>query len=335
MGKKYKNLFAQITSEENFWLAYKKTAKDIQLSSQHLEFRANLAANVETLRQAVINETYQPGEPNIFPVFEPMRRTITAMPFADRMVHHALCNIIEPIFERVFLPGSYACRVNKGTHAAAKKVQSILRHIKATGGDPWVLKTDFKKYFHSIPTWVLLKEICRKISCQPTIRLIKRIIGTGVGLAIGWLISQLGANIVGHVVDRWLTHTAKCKYWVRYMDDVVIIARSREALEPICMAMRWVSEVHLKLEFSQWNIQPESRGVNFVGYRIWATHMLLRKQSVINAKRKLKQFAKNGDTAGRDRFLGAWLGHAGHANSFNLLKSLGVDHDQRLLQPAH
>ena len=133
----------------------------------------------------------------------------------------------------------------------------------------------------------------------------------------------------------WLTHTAKCKHWVRYMDDIVVIARSREALEPICMAMRWVSEVHLELEFSQWNIQPESRGVNFVGYRIWSTHMLLRKDSVKKAKRKLKRFAETGDDAGRARFLGAWLGHAGHANSYNLLKSLGVADHERLLQPAH
>lgn len=334
MGKKYKDLFDQITTKENFWLAYKKTAKDIQLTPQHLEFRANLAANIESLRKAVIEERYTPGEPNIFPVFEPMQRTITAMPFADRLLHHALCNIIEPIFEKVFLPTTYACRVNKGTHAAAKMVQSKLRRIKKTGAQPWVLKTDFKKYFSSIPIWVLIKEISRKISCQPTIRLIKRILGSGVGLAIGWLISQLGANIVGHVVDRWLTHTVRCKHWVRYMDDIVIIAHSREALDPICMAMRWVSEVHLELEFSQWNIQPETRGVNFVGYRIWATHMLLRKQSVTKAKRKLKKFAETGDSEGRDRFLGAWLGHARHASSYNLLKSLGVE-NERLLQPAH
>lgn len=324
MGKKYKNLFVQITSKENFWLAYKKTAKDIQMTPQHLEFRANLTRNIESLRNAVIKERYIAGSPNVFPVFEPQVRTITAMPFADRLLHHAICNVIEPIFEKVFLPTSYACRMNKGTHAAANKVQSKLRYIKKQGGNPWVLKTDFKKYFHSIPTWVLMREIRRKVSCQPTLRLIQRVIGNKRGLPIGWLTSQLGANITGHVVDRWLTHTAKCKHWVRYMDDVVIMTHSREALEPICMAMRWVSEVHLELEFSQWHIQPESRGVNFVGYRIWASHKLLRTQSVIKAKRKLRHFNKTGDDAGRKRFLGAWLGHARHADSHNLLKSLGV-----------
>lgn len=248
------------------------------------------------------------------------------MPFVDRVAEHALCNVIDPIFDKVFLPQSYACRPGKGTHAAAGDVQAELRRRKAKGVTTWVLKTDYSRYFASIRRPVLHSEYRRKIACPPTLRLIKALIPEeGCGLDIGRLTSQLSANINGHVVDRWLVHTVGIKHFYRYMDDIVVLGHSREAMNVLRLRLGSFSEAKLGLKFSHWSIQPASRGINFVGYRIWHSHKLLRHDSVLRAKRKIKRYTKHGETDRLTKFLAAWKGHAQHADTYNLLTHLGVN----------
>ena len=327
MGKKYKNLFPQIIDRDNLYLAYQKAAKGKRGTVGHLHFREHLAANISTLQQTLSEGTYRPGEPHKFLVYEPKRREIAALPFYDRVAQHALCNVIDPIFDRVFVPQSYACRPNTGTHAAARDVQAGLRRMHMTGATPWVLKTDFSAYFASIKRDVLHREFRRKISCPPTMRLIETMIPTsGRGISIGELLSQTSANIYGNIMDRWLLHTAGVKRFFRYMDDIVVLAHSRQALELLRMGMQWFSQARMGMEFSKWGIQPAIRGINFVGYRIWRTHKLLRTDSVVRAKRKIKRYTENGEHERLDRFLASWRGHAQHADSYNLMSHLGVKH---------
>ena len=151
MGKRHKNIFADVVNRDNLWRAYQKAARGKRDTIGYLQFRQNEAANIARLEEALQSGEYRPGEPRRFLVYEPKPRQISALPFVDRIAQHALCNVIEPIFDRVFLPQSYACRVDKGTHRAAIAVQSMLRKTP----DAWVLKTDFSKYFASIDRAVL------------------------------------------------------------------------------------------------------------------------------------------------------------------------------------
>lgn len=325
MGKKHKNLFPRIVARDNLYSAYHKAAKDKRGSVGHLYFREYLATNISTLQRSIASGNYRPGEPHRFFVYEPKKRLIAALPFYDRVAQHALCNVINPIFDQVFLPQSYACREAKGTHAAARDVQAELRRMHKAGATPWVLKTDYAAYFASIKRDVLHREFRRKISCPPTLKLIESMIpATGRGISIGELLSQTSANLYGHIMDRWLLHQVGIKRFFRYMDDIVVLAHSRQALDLLRMGMQWFSQARMGMEFSKWSIQPAIRGINFVGYRIWRTHKLLRTDSVVRAKRKIKRYTKNGEHDRLDKFLAAWRGHAQHADSHNLLTHLGV-----------
>lgn len=320
MGTKHRNLIAKIAAMPNLYLAFAKAARGKRYTIGCLQFKQHLAANLKMLSEALLSGTYQPSPPNIFFVNEPKRREISALPFADRVAQHALCNILEPIFDRTFLPNNYACRKGKGTHVAAIEAQAIMRR-----GFTWWLKLDFSKYFANINRVVLHGEIRRKISCRGTLDLISAFLpDTGKGLPIGNLTSQLFANVYGHILDRYLTHTLGISTWLRYMDDTVIFAHSREYLAVLQQGLKWFSEIHMGLTFSKWSIGPITQGLAWLGYRIWPTHKLLLRDSVKRAKRKIYRYRKHGEPARLDMFLASWKGHAKWADSRNLLRNLGV-----------
>jgi len=191
------------------------------------------------------------------------------------------------------------------------------------------LKIDFLKYYASIDRAVLHREIRRKISCAATLQLIETISPTtGRGLPIGNLTSQLWANLYGHQLDRFLVHECGVHMATRYMDDTVIFSNDSEELRSLKARLdQFVPEV-MGLSFSKWSIQPITRGVNFLGYRIWTTHRLLRRDSVKRARRKLRHLRSVGDTAAIARFVPAWTGHARWANSANLMRSMGLEGSQ-------
>lgn len=320
MGKKYKNLFEKIIDPQNIQRAYMKAARGKRSTRGFLAFEQNRATNMAIIKEALESGTYIPNDPNRFPIYEPKERMIEALPFMDRVSEHAINNIIEPIFEKAFLPQSYACRKNKGTHKAAGDVQAAARRMLEKG-KVWFLKTDFSKYFASISRLNIWKMIKKKISCIPTLGLLKRLLfAVAGGLQIGRLSSQLYANLHGHIVDAWLVHKVRFTRFFRYMDDIVFLAYSKEALDLLKLRLEFFITNELGLRFSYWFIHPMNRGVNYVGYRIWPTHKLLRKDSVVRAKRKLKRLS--GEK--RDRFLVAWLGHARHANTHNLLTRMEI-----------
>lgn len=325
MGKRYKNLYSQICDPDNLWAAYSRAANGKRASMGYLRFRDNEAAHILILSKRLTDKTYAVGRYSNFVVYEPKARTISALPFKDRVVQHSLHAAIEPIFEKTFLPNSYACRKDLGTHCGVRNVQAMLRRL-SKNGEVFCLKMDFSKYFPSIDRENLYREVEKKISCKDTLRLLEKFHPrTGTGIPIGHLTSQLMANIYGNKLDHFITHKLKAKNWARYMDDTIILSNSKDELK------EWFIEIHnfivqeMKLKFSKWSIQSTNRGVNFLGYRIWKTHKLLRRSSVTRAKRKLKKYASNAEK--KDRFLASWMGHAKFANSYNLLNRLGVGND--------
>ncbi len=219
MGRKYRHLFERIIDPNNLKRAYGNAARGKTNSHGYLVFREHFEARIATLHAQLADGTWQSQPYRNFTVYEPKQRSISAPTFSDRVVHHAVVQVIEPIFDATFLPYSFACRNGKGTHAGVKWVQSRLR----SGTYTQYLKTDFKSFFPSVDRVVLHGQFARKISCAPTLDLLARIIpATGQGIPIGALTSQLSANIYANPLDHYLHHELKVPF-ARYMDDVVVL----------------------------------------------------------------------------------------------------------------
>jgi len=319
MGAKYRNLFDKITSEQNFRAALHKTMRDKRRSWGYLEFKEYEARNLEALRQEVIDGGYMPDPPTEFMIYEPKPRLISALQFKDRVAQHALCNVIGPIFDKTLLPYTFACRDGMGTHAGVRHIQARMRKTGATH----FIKTDFSKFFPSIDRAVLHETIRKKITCRRTYDLIARHVPPdGVGLPIGSLTSQLFANVYGGALDRFIHHEMGHRHWARYMDDVVILGSDPIKMRDDLVRIQDFSRDHMKMRLSKWQVAPLSHGVNFLGYRIWPTHKLLRKDSVRRARRKIRAMTARGDAAALEKFLSAWRGHAAHADTGNLMQSM-------------
>lgn len=323
MGQRHRNLIARIAAPENLLNAYHKASKGRRSSSGYLNFKEYESAWLAKLRNDILSYTYQPGTPREFWVYEPKPRPITAAPFQDRVVQHALCNVIGPIFEAGMLPQAYACRKGRGMHGGAVHTQAMMRRLAVKGGTVHALKTDFSKYFYSVDRPTLWRRIDAKISCRHTRWLIERFTPrTGTGLPIGNLTSQLWANVYGTAVDRFLAQQEGISTFVRYMDDIVVLSTDADRLKRLRYQLEKFCRDALVLTFSKWSIAPVSAGVNFLGYRIFPEYKLLRKDSVRRARRKILSHTKANDWPALRRFLAAWLGHARWADSRNLIESL-------------
>lgn len=328
MGKRHKHLFEQIVAMDNLRAAYLLTARGKRGTYAYLEYKEHAEPRLAALHAALTAGTYTPEPPREFMVYEPKPRAISALTFSDRIAQHALCRVIGPIFDRVLMGRCYACREGRGTHAGVRAVQAELRRLgrsvgpAATPPEVYFLKTDFRQYFASIDRPTLWREILRKISCVRTLALIERFTPRlGIGLPIGNLTSQLWANVYGHIFDRWLV-AQRALRWHRYMDDVVILGTCWRTLADLLRRAEIFVREAMGLRFSKWMVAHCARGVNFLGYRIWPTHKLLRRASVTRARRKLRHFVRTADTEGRRNWLAAWSGHARWADSRNLLRSL-------------
>ena len=325
MARRYRNLIDRITAPANMVQALRLTSAGKRLSPGYLEFKEYGPLNLADLGCEMREGRYVEGAPHQFYVHDPKRRLITALPFRDRVAQQALCLVIGPIFDAALLPRAFACRAGKGTHAGVKQLQADLRR-ELRGGPVYFLKTDFRSYFASIERPVLWRLIEAKISCAATLRLVEAMLPRqGVGLPIGSLTSQIFANLyAGATLDRLLQQTLGERLWYRYMDDLVVLGRDAAHLRRLKDEIEHYCGRELGLRFSKWQVAPAARGINFLGYRIWASHKLLRKDSVTRARRKIAAYRAGGDRARLYRFLAAWLGHARWADSENLLRSLGL-----------
>jgi len=324
MARKHRNLIEPITADTNMRAALRLTARGKRLTPGYLEFREYAPLNLHMLAARMRDGSYRPGTAHEFRIFDPKERLITALPFEDRVAQQAVSLVIAPIFDATLLPRSFACRKGKGTHAAAIALQADMRRLDRDG-PLYALKTDFSRYFYSIERIALWRLIEAKISCRATLRLIEAMLPrSGIGLPIGNLTSQIFANIYAGVIDRHLQQDLGERCWYRYMDDIVVLGRDPDHLRKVRSSIEDLSRERLGLRFSKWSIQSVARGVNFVGYRIWPSHKLLRRDSVIRARRKIRAYRATGEHERLERFLAAWTGHAKWADSRNLLRSLGL-----------
>lgn len=332
----YNNLYPQIYDFWNLYVAYVQVLKGKRYSPIALRFAVEMESNLIQLQNELIWKTYRTGQYYNFYVYEPKKRMVSALPFKDRVAQQALCNVVEPLFEAKMIYDSYACRTRKGTHKAADRTQDFLLQAQSEWEKVVCLKSDIEKYYPSVNHDILKRIIRRTIACKDTLWLIDGIIDSGANpedinpknLPIGNRGSQLGANIYMDQLDHYVKEVLQVKYYVRYMDDFIILGPSTEYLwkmrKQIELFLR--EELILKLN-AKTDIFPISRGIDFVGYRIWPTHRLLRKRSIKKFKRKLKVFGKKYGTGdigyeAVDRSVQSWLGHAKHADTFRLRRKI-------------
>lgn len=283
----------------------------------YLEFKEYAELNLGDLRDELADGSYRVGPYREFAIYEPKERLISALDFKDRLAQHAVCNVIGPIFEATLLPNTFACRSGLGTHAGVRYVQAQMRKPGATH----FLKTDYSKFFPSVDRARLHALIDRKIGCNRTLAILREFIPPeGRGIPIGSLTSQLFANVYGGLADRFVHDTLGHRRWARYMDDIVVLGDDLPRLRDDFLRLADFSLERMGLRISKWSCHPVSRGVNFLGYRIWPTHKLLRKDSVIRAKRKISAFVLHQDAAGLQKFVASWAGHAQWADTHNLFR---------------
>lgn len=316
----------------NVQKAYNKARKCKRYRKDVLIFTKDKEDNLETVRNDILGLSYEPSEYRYFKVYEPKERQIIALPFYDRVVQHAINNVLEPIFNQRFIFHSYACRKTKGMHAASDTLQEWLYEWQKFHPDQplYAIKADIHHYFQSINHDVLKAEIRKVIKDAGALVLIDKIIDhngqmpDGVGIPVGNLTSQLFANIYLNKLDQYIKHTLGAKHYMRYMDDFILLSPDKEQLR------RWLADIErflrdeLKLELNpKTTILAAKNGIDFVGYKHRATHRKVRPDSVKRIKKTIKKYESGKITKEQlQKSIASWTGHTGHADSYNLQKKV-------------
>lgn len=327
--KTYNNLWDRIISFENLLNAYRLSSKQKHYRPEVLEFAANLEENLIGLQNELIWGLYTPSPPRQFYVFEPKKRLITAPAFKDRVVHHALCSVIEPILDRRFIYDSFACRVGKGNTKVVDRLQDLARKAKRLYGDYYAFKGDIKSFFPSINIDILKKQIAGKISDSNVLNLINVILDAGgpIGLPIGALTSQLFANYTLDLLDHFVKEALGVRFYVRYMDDFVVLAKTAKDAKAIGVFISNFVQSSLGLSMNpKSTVLKGSSGIPFCGFRVWPTHKTHLKPSFKRSVRRLRKLAylHNLGCINKARFkqsLMSFLGHYKHCNSCRSLDS--------------
>lgn len=329
MPKTCNGLYEKISDFENLHGAYLKARRCKRYRKEVLLFTRNVEEELLTLQEELVSGTYMTGQYRRFMVFEPKQREILALPFRDRVVHHAICTIIEPLFERRFIFDSYGCRVGKGTHSGSARLVDFLRRAQRVWDTVYCLKADISKFFPSVDHGDLKRVIRRIIRCKRTLKLLDEIIDSipgQKGIPIGNLTSQIFANVYLDELDHFVKEKLQVKFYIRYMDDFVLLHSDKKLLHYCKAEIATFLKEELKLGLNaKTSVFPISRGVDFLGYRTWPTHKLLRKRSVIGMRRRLKKLSeryRRGAITLEDirPIIASWLGHTKHANSYNAVK---------------
>lgn len=281
----------------------------VQLHAKSVE------ANLLRLQAMLMEKTYRTSQYSTFKVYEPKEREVFRLPFfPDRIAHHAVMNVLEPVFVSTFTADTYSCIKGKGIHAAFYALKRALRDKEGT---TYCLKLDIKKFYPSIDHTVLKGLLRRKIKDNDLLWLLDEIIDSAPGLPIGNYLSQYLANFYLTYFDHWLKEKKGIKYYFRYADDIVILAPDKPYLHALLADIRQYLTNNLQLEVKEnYQVFPvAARSIDFVGYRFYHTHTLLRKS--------IKQrFARMMACRSNDKSIAAYYGWACHADTRNLIRKL-------------
>ena len=315
--KRTGHLFSQVTGFSNLLAAAKRARQGCGWGPESARFFFHLEPELLRLRRELQSGVHHPGPYRFFEVRDPKQRTIAVAPFRDRVVHHAVVAVLEPIFERCFIFDSHATRKGKGTHAAIGRAQFFLRRW------PWYLKMDVEKYFASVDHDILLALLARKIKDRRLLNLLERIIrnadGRGIGLPIGNLTSQFLANVYLDPFDHLLKDRWRIPGYVRYMDDWVIFSDGPgplRALIPSIEEFLW-QRLRLRLKPDGTWLNQARHGLGFLGVRIHPNHIRQRRENRTRSLRRINERMtawdrREIDDQGLSHSLDSIVGHLRH-----------------------
>jgi len=358
-----------VFSFKSIFMAYLDCRKNKRNKHDAIQFEIQAEEHVEKLVSSLLDKTYHPSSSICFVAEKPKLREIFAANFADRVVHHFLVRYLEQIWEPVFIYDSYASRKQKGIHLAVKRLQCFMRSASHNQTRPtWYMQLDIKNFFPQIDKRILYHMICSR--CQDSdIRWLARVIiyhdptkdyqlrspkelllripkqkslfdkEYFKGLPIGNLTSQFFANIYLNELDQYVKHQLKCRYYMRYVDDFILLHTDKQQLLKCYSNIQSHLKTNLRLVLNERStkIQPISNGINFLGYIVKPEYMLCRNRVINNLKEKLSIFEKllvskeneilrinNDDSAVSSLFstMNSYLGHFKHANSNRLIDKL-------------
>jgi retron-type reverse transcriptase len=342
--KRHGNLFERIASFENLLAAERAAYRGKRQRPAPAGFHYDLEPNLFVLHDELQSGTYQPGAYRAFWIHDPKKRLISAAPYQDRVVHHAVCRVVEPIFDRSFIFDSYANRLGKGTHKAVDRATEFCRRW------PYVLKCDVEKFFPSVDHEILLELVARKIKCPRTLDLLGKIVRASNpqepvvryflgddlftpherrrGLPIGNLTSQFLANVMLDPLDHYLKETLRWPAYLRFADDFLVFGDDKRALSEVLMSIRrFLEPLRLRLHPRKCVILPVRLGVPFLGWRVFADHRRLRRSTGVRFQRRLKELAaayRRGEVNLPEvrASVASWNGHLKHGDTWGLRRRL-------------
>jgi len=342
--KRIGNLWPQLTSWENLLAAALAAARGKRKRPDVARFLFDLEPNVCSLQRELISRAWKPGEYRTFWIRDPKPRMISAAPFRDRVVHHAVTRVLQTVFEPRFAASSFASRRGFGQHRALNKARA------ACGRYEYVLKCDIRKYFPSMDHSILKELLEKAIKCRPTLDLVSAIIdGSNAqeevsalfpgdtlftrlerrkGLPIGNQTSQFFANVYLNALDQFVLRELCPALYLRYVDDFVLFGDDKLAL----VSMRGriaalLDALRLELNEGKSRVYRCADGVTFLGWRLFPGHARLPRRNVVGMRRRLRAMSKKFhraemDFAGVQRKISAWLGHAAFGDTWGLRRKL-------------
>ena len=343
--KRAGNLFPAVYDFETLFRSYRRARRGKRYREYALAFEADLEENLHQVREDLRSRTYRPSPYRTFMILDPKRRRIAAPCFRDRVVHHAFCSVVEPLFERGFIGDSYACRVGRGTHRALDRCQAFARRF------PYILQCDIRSYFASIDHQILKERIARRVGDPDLLWLAGEILkhapdeprpalcyfpGDDLftplvrrkGIPIGSLTSQFFANLYLDRLDHFIKEGLQVKGYIRYMDDFLLFGESKARLrEWRRQILNCLDELRLELHPKKQEIYPVRCGIPFLGFRLFPERRRIKRENVRRFMRRMKSMREQ-VRSGRleeEKFresLRAWIAHASHGETWMLRKSL-------------
>lgn len=326
--KRINNLYAQIIDPDNLALADNIARRGKLRTIGVMVHDRRREANLQQLHTRLKEKTFKTSKYHIFKMITDnnKEREIFRLPyFPDRILHHAIMNVMEPIWVSTFTNDTYACIKSRGIHLAMKRLKLVLKQ------DPehtvYCLKLDIRKFYPSVDHEVLKQILRRKIKDNDLLQLLDGIVDSAPGLPIGNYLSQYMANLYLTPFDHWMKETRKVKYYFRYADDMVILHQDKQYLHDLCKDIDAYLRDQLKLQLKgNYQVFPvESRGIDYLGYVFYHSHTLLRKSIKQRMARRISKLRKHAPTPEEiSAQLMGWHGWYMHCNARNLVKKLSA-----------
>lgn len=341
MSKRINNIYYDAIKFEKFMEAFKHTTMRKKRNPERIEYEMLVEDNIYKIGTELKNKTYEVGKYRSFTVKIPKERLIYCLEFRDRVVQQwYVREFITPYMVPKFIKDSYACIKGRGFHQAVDTLQKYMRIAKRESENPYILKYDIKKFFYSIDQEILFNIMKKYYKDRDFLELTEKFIKFndkgektekfGIGIPIGNYTSQYFANIYMNELDQYIKRTLKVKYYVRFMDDGVLILQNKEEASKIFKLIQKFVKERLKLELNKKSeYSPLKSGVFFCGYRVYVTHKLIRKSNLQRMKKRIKLWNHIYENKQKVELLkkwkqsfDAWNGYSKFANTYKLRKSL-------------